>query len=83
MKYILFASCIHVDILSQKGVDKFVEEVADFHCMVVDDEGGLINEGGLIQQEDFFTSLKKVERYGSFMFISKAKYGQLQPHSDE
>lgn len=83
MKFIVFASCIHVDILSQKGVDKFVEEVTDFFCMIVDDEGGLISEGGLIQQEDYFKSLKKVERYGSFIFVSEDKYGQLRPYSDE
>jgi len=83
MKYIVFASCIHVDILSQKGVEKFIEEVADFYCMKVSNDGGLISEGGLVSEEDYLISLKKLERYGSFIFVSEDKYNELKPHSDE
>lgn len=77
MKFLIFASCIHIDILSQKGVEKFVDEVGDFHCMAIP------NDGGVIPEEEFLTSLKKIERYGSFSFISKVKYNELLQHSDE
>ncbi|MEX0598469.1 MAG: hypothetical protein WD512_18450 [Candidatus Paceibacterota bacterium] len=41
------------------------------------------HEEGKMREEDFFIALKKVERYGSFIFVSEDKYNQLLPHSDE
>jgi hypothetical protein len=72
MKYIVFASSIYLNTLSKKGIDVFLEKVLEFHCMVVTDA-----------EEDLPNALKKVERYGSFAFISENKYNKLKPHSDE
>lgn len=72
MNYIVFASCIHVDVLSQKGTEQFLEEVTDFYCMSFADKGDVFN-----------LALKKVERYGSFSYLDETKYKKIRAYSDE
>lgn len=74
MKYLIFTSCVHVDILSQKGADTFLNEVSEFHCMTTSKK---------TREEDFYVALKKVERYGSFIFVSEKVFNQLLPKSEE
>lgn len=71
MKYILFSNSVLIDTLREKGVEVFLDDALEFHCMIIDGE------------DDYLLALKKVERYGSFAFISERKYNQLLKDSDE
>jgi hypothetical protein len=69
--YLLFTSCIHVDTLSQEGVESFLAGEPQFHCREVNTD------------TDLPVALKKVERYGSFMFMDKKRFKELEPYSEE
>jgi hypothetical protein len=73
MKFIVFASSLNLKHLSNtKDVQKFIDNTLDFHVMTLDGD-----------EMEYIKGFKKVERYGSFMFISEDKYNQLLPHSDD
>lgn len=71
MKFIVFAKSIYLDILSNKGTESFLEDTPEFCAMTYHND------------EDKLLSLKKVERYGSFCFISENKYDKIKDHTDE
>lgn len=66
MKYILFGNRVDIDNLNKKGVEGILESNYPHEVMTIDGEAQAI-EG-----------LAKVEQYGSFAFISEAKYNLLK-----
>lgn len=78
MKFIVFASSIHLDLLSgTKDVEEFLTNVLEYYVMTIRRDN--VDN----QEEDYQIAFKKIERYGSFMYISEEKYNKLLPNSDE